>query len=200
MIVKLVARLLSGSRSSSLRHVTAIRASLVVSARLDAGVAFVAVVDGLVEALRVDVGGKAALLRRRRVQSVHCCVHCRVLLRRMCLHSCKLIFASLLQHRSIARRGISPGNVSIDSTMTSIASTLVSIRNRWSVSCGSRATGANVGRGEHSRIRPVARSCVCARWHFAARARVCHVVGRDAIRTADHVRCWAQQVLRRVIE
>ena len=105
-----------------------------------------------------------------------------------------------MQHRSIARRGISPGNVSIDSTMTSIASTLVSIRNRWSVSCGSRATGANVGRGEHSRIRPVARSCVCARWHFAARARVCHVVGRDAIRTADHVRCWAQQVLRRVIE
>ena len=84
--------------------------------------------------------------------------------------------------------------------MTSIASTLVSIRNRWSVSCGGRATGANVGRGEHSRIRPVARSCVCARWHFAARARVCHVVGRDAIRTADHVRCWAQQVLRRVIE
>ena len=64
MLVKLVARLLSGSRTSPLRHATAIRASLVVSARLDAGVAFVAVVDGLVEALRVDVGGKAALFRR----------------------------------------------------------------------------------------------------------------------------------------
>ena len=51
MIVKLVARLVTGSRTSSLGHVTVIRASLVVSARLDARVAFVAVVDGLVEAL-----------------------------------------------------------------------------------------------------------------------------------------------------
>ena len=63
-------------------------ASSVVGARLDARVALVAVVYGLVEALRVDVRRKASLLHRRRVQSVHCSVHCRVLLRSMCLHGC----------------------------------------------------------------------------------------------------------------
>ena len=97
-------------------------------------------------------------------------------------------------------RRVGPGNVSVDSTMASIASTLVSVRHRWSICGAGRATAANVGRGEHSRIRPVARSCVGALGHLAARARASNVIGRYAIRAADHVRCWAKQVLRRIVQ